>query len=187
MTLRAHLSGLLLLALAACGGGSSGGPGRPAAPPSLTYRDPAPTGFRLEADPATQGTSTLVLRLVGPAGTALRGVTLFLETDEARAGWGDVPGTSQRFLNHGPLEPGVDPPSLARGYRRGGRLQVGVFHREGASPVLGAGPLLSVALAARAGAAPGPLALRHTRAALFVDGARHIVEVPVALGTVTAR
>ena len=88
----AALAGLLLTGLLACGGGGGGSIPAGGAGTTLTYVNPTGTSgqYALVLDPASTS-SSLVLDLVGPAGTLAVGVTFSFTVDAARATWGNAP------------------------------------------------------------------------------------------------
>ena len=188
-----HLQRSLPLAMAALSGlmvGCSGrSPGQqlhdqtPA--PILRYQDPAATGFRLVAEPATNGTPHLGLKLVGPSGTVLRGVAFYLEADVARVAWAQPTGGQGFLLNGGSFDPGHEEPKLARAKVSAGVLQAALFQREGPAVTLGDQPVLSLALTAAPGAAQGAVTLRipDPGKAVYLDAARVLQPLTIAVGT----
>jgi hypothetical protein len=179
-----------------CGGGG-GNPASPSAPPepaayatSLTYTDPPLSGYSLQADPASNGTSHLVLNLVGPAGTAAQGVSFFLTADPASVTWSKT-GWSTYLLPGATFNLGAAPQALVAGLLPNGGLQAGIFQKSGTA-TYGSAPLVSVALDLNQGtlASGTAVALAPTagQQAVFLDGQSQVQPLPaIQVGTLVAR
>jgi hypothetical protein len=208
MTRHASLLAVFLtLVLAACSGSD------PKAS-TLEYQDPSGGGWRLvRAEGSTP--SRLLLDLVGPAGLKSRGAGFNLQAPGAvrfrafdetgfpvrdRGAWELLNSTPEGGAND-PLEPKL----LAGGVKAGNLLTVGVFQKDRRQTAKESGQsLLQIALEVdpSSGVASGTsLALQITKARFMAEdvGAfsinptyeqaakAHLVDMPVAVGTLTAR
>ena len=187
---------LILLSLAACGGGSAPGPAlpvaqaeAPAARRILSYVNPPPSGFRLEVDPATNHSPRLILHLKGPEGLPIRGLGIFLAAGQDQVAWARAGSGNAWFRSGGVLEPGPGEPRLARDRVEAGLLQVGLFQREGAAVAVGTTPLLSVVLEPAPEAMPGKasLGVPADRRGVLLDDARNLLELPLGIGSLEVR
>ena len=188
----AALSGPALLLLCGCGGGASApsGSSAPAAAYAtvLTYTNPPPGGYTLQAEPASNGTAHLVLDLVGPSGTVAQGVSFFLTADPAKVTWSQsgtgyaVPGAVFSL--------GAAPQAFVTQVSAGA-LQVGIYQKSGVA-TYGSAPLVTLALDLKPGAvSPGStVALAPTagQQAVFVDqnGAVELFPEAIAVGALVA-
>jgi hypothetical protein len=178
--------------------GCGGGGGSTASHPdptvyatSLTYANPPLSGYSLQADPASNGTSHLVLNLMGPAGTAAQGVSFFLSADPAAVTWSRT-GWSTYLLPGTTFSLGAAPQALVAGLLPDGGLQVGIFQKSGTA-TYGSAPLVSLALDLDPGtvASGTTVALAPTagQTAVFLDGQGQVQPLPAAIqvGTLAAR
>lgn len=181
-------SGIVLSALAGCGGSSSGSSAAPApAPPvaasGLAYTDPAGSGWRLVKD-ASSTSTRLVLNLVGPAGSMTRGVGFNLKApaglvfDTFANGMG-IQDLGAYNLVSAAANPG-EPVALTAALLPGNVLTAGIFQkgRDQSAIDSGAAPLCQVALKldTKAGLHAGdPLALSVPKARV----------IPEDIGTLT--
>lgn len=173
----------LLALLLACGGGAPEIK-PPAAASRLEYTNPnaTPSDWRLELD-SGQGTSRLVLRLMGPAGLSTRGVSFFLTCPGSQAQWAQVqPGAA--------LDLGAEPRIYrAKEGASTADLQVGLYQK-GHSTTLGSAPLALVVLELKSGAAPGAVSLTATpgKTPVHLDATGQVQSLPaIRLGTLMAR
>lgn len=172
---------LALLALSACGGGSSSSSPHASA---LAYVNPAGTSgnYALVKDPASTGTQ-LVLDVVGPEGSAAVGVTFGFDVDAAKAAWAAAP------VANGTLFGGSGANLLCQGWVSQGRLQGIAANRGLAFQVsdIGAskGVLARITLTPASGAAAGTVALSDNGLAtvLASDGVPQPIRILV--GTLT--
>jgi hypothetical protein len=157
------ISSLLLGLAMACGGGSGGSNAAPATPAkSLSYTDPAGTGWRLLKD-ASSTPTRVVLNLVGPSGLMTRGAGFNLAAP-AGIRFGTFPSANpvpdlgaadfpirdtgvyelKNTDNTGdPLEPVL----LAGGVKAGNLLTVGIFQKDRRASAKDSGvPLCQIAL-----------------------------------------
>jgi hypothetical protein len=205
---RFPLAALLALGLTGCGGSST-----PQAS-GLAYQDPAGTGWRLVQAPGSTP-ERILLDLVGPSGLPSRGAGFNLRAPAAvrfrafdetgfpvrdHGVWELLNSTPEGGVN-APLEPRL----LAGGVKAGNLLTVAVFQKDRRIPPKESGqPLLQIALslAPSAGATPGQaLALTIEKARHMAEdigpfsveptyamaAKAHLVDMPVAVGTLTAR
>lgn len=177
ITLSRLLLGVSLLTLlAACGGGGGNG----ASPGTrLVYtNNPGATtsDWRVEADPGTNGTNTVLLHVYGPTGTSVQGATLFLSCDASNTAWIQPSGATDPYaLEGGALDftlgpnPGVQ---LFRSRLAGADLQVGAYQKTGTRTLATDLPLFSVALGLTPAAMTGTAHLVATagRTSIFLDG-----------------
>ena len=191
-----------LCLLVHCGGGAASAGAPPAAPATaLHYTSPGTTGFRLEADPASNDTAHLVLNLLGPAGTQIEGAALFLSVNPAQVTWGH-PAGGLSYAKAGSVldltlggQPSVQlfksklsPDSTT--------LQVGIFQKQGAATIAQGAPLVSVVLdlgpSVTAGASLS-LAAAAGKQACYLDETGTLMPMngqqsgTIAVGSLTAR
>jgi hypothetical protein len=172
-------AGLLTLCLS-CGG--SGSP--TASSTTVAYVDPATTGYRLVRDASSSG-AHLVLDLLGPSGTQLKGLLFELGLDGSKAAWGD-PGGSDPYLRNGAvLNLGSGIP-LLKSQVSGPTLTAAIYQKgTTAAATLGTQALVSVALDVDGGAT-GSISLTVVSAQVL-DGTGTLQTVPVAVGTLSAQ
>lgn len=145
---------LAISLLLACGGGGGGGGGT-TTPPSktiadtLSYTDPAGTGFRLVRNTSLSTAGRLVLDLVGPSGATGHGVAVILSADQSRVTWSTPPSGSSVAHNVA-FNPGTGTQALV-GKTGGDQLQGGAFQKPGTPAVNLAQPLLRFSLDLKAG------------------------------------
>ena len=177
--------GGLLAVLLACGG-KAAGDGTTAAAPSagtLSYTAPATAGFQLVRDPSSTRTH-VVLNLVGPQGTQLKGVGLSLTVDGAKASWAKVGGTDPYLLEGSALTLGTGT-KLVKSQLAGQTLEAAVYQKGATAPAtLGTQAILTVALDLKAGAPRGPVTLSSASATLL-DAAGKTQTIAVAVGSLT--
>jgi len=177
-----------LASLLACGGSSSSGTAQtPASTPatSLQYTAPAGTGYQLVQDASSTATH-LVLDLVGPAGAQIRGVLLNVAADTAKTAWSHAGGTDPFIKEGQALDLGTGP-RLEKSQQTGANLQAALFQKgAGAAATLGTGPILSVALDLKAGAAAGAVSLSSS-ASQILDAAGNTQTITVAVGSLIAK
>lgn len=185
----AALAGVLLL-LPGCGGGPPANAVTPAYAKTLTYTNPPLGGYSLQAAPSSNGTSHLVLNLVGPSGAVARGVSFFLTADPALVSWS--PGTGSAYATPGAVfNLGSAPQAFTSKVSAAGALQVGIYQKAGPA-TYGAAPLASVALDLKTGVVTSgsTVALAPTagQQAVYVDanGAVQPFAAPIAVGTLVA-
>jgi hypothetical protein len=154
----------LFAALSGCGGGDSTPPAPPpaptpapvATPTRLDYADPASSGWRLVKD-ASSTSTRLVLDLVGPAGTATRGVGFNLQRGMGLAfgkfdnggyahdtGVFQLKGTNANFESYAGTD--ADPVLFASApLKSGDVLSTGIFQKDRANSAKdAASPLVQV-------------------------------------------
>jgi hypothetical protein len=195
------LSVLTALALAGCSSSTS------SAPTQLTYTDPTSTGWRLVKDPASTP-SQLVLALVGPAGTQVRGVGFNLQAGTS-ARWASfqdglaIQDTGILELKNSTPPTPPDPYEdvlLGGGVLEGNILTVGIFQKDRrvtAKDVTK--PLLRIALEIAANAHAGTIFLDLKKAKVipadigaFTDDPAtvltkaHMDPIVIAVGTLQA-
>jgi hypothetical protein len=162
---------------------------QPAAGAVLVYTNPPAVGYRLEADPGSNGSAHLRLNLVGPAGTRARGVALFVTVDDSRATWAaPMAGAPGLIQNLGVWDPGADPaPMVAK--TANGTLQAGLFQKDGTPVLLGAAPLAQFALDLNPAAAPGPvpLAVPAGKRSVCLDDHGQLQPITLGLGTLVVK
>lgn len=180
----------LLALLASCGGGGGSTAAAPTAATAskLHYVNPigAPGHFLLVVEPATNDTSHLLLDLIGPTGTLVKGVAFFV-TVGAGATWGNPGGPDPHAKAGTELRLGT--PALFKSKLNAGDLQVGLF-QTGAPPAsLGPASIVTLALDLGASIQPGPLGLVATtgKAAVYVDGSGTEQPLILDLGTLAAQ
>ena len=184
-TLTILLAGLGLL-LAACGGGSGSGAHSAT---TLTFT-PGSTlsGFRLAKNSgSTPG--TLILDLYGPAGTAAQGVAFYLTADQTRVAWTKIGAPAGCYsLPAGTFDLGAAPQLFADKVAASD-LQVGLFQKTGQAVFADTQPIVSVALALRPGAAPGPVAFQATQGkqAIVLNPDGTSTAVTIDLGSLSAQ
>ena len=187
-TFQASLLALGLL----CGCGGKSSHTAPASPyaRTLSYVNPAQSGYSLQVA-SGNNSSHLVLNLVGPAGAAAQGVSIFLTADPALATWSKGTGTPSYATAGGAFTLGAAPQAFVTSLSATGDLQVGLFQKAG-SVVYGAAPIVSVALELAGATIPtgSPVTLTVTagQQAVYVDatGTVKLFPAPIAIGTLTA-
>jgi hypothetical protein len=138
------------------------------------------------AEPASNGSSHLILNLLGPEGLQIRGVGFSLQADNTRVAWASA-GGSEPYAREGSVLALGTGTHLFRSLAKGGELQVGIFQKGGQPATLGAAPIVSVALDLRnnaTGSVPfqdGSLAGR----VLLADGSTQ--PVAINLGQLTVK
>jgi len=181
---------VLLLLGPACGGGAK--QAAPAAPhaTAFTYANPALGGYSLQATAASNGTSHLVLNLMGPAGAAARGVSLFLTADPALATWSKGSGTPPYVTPGTVFQLGASPQAFVTALSATGDLQAGLYQKGGAATFASA-PILSVALdLAGTTLTPGTavtLAATPGTQSVYVDANNALQPLAIAVGTLTLK
>ena len=144
--------------LVACGGGGGGGtssqPSQPAKAVGLVYTDPAGGDFRLVRDASSTSTK-LILRLVGPAASAGRGVAFTFSVDPALVDLVKVADADAEYVQNGEAFVLGDAPRVLKGIKQNGTLHVTVSQKgPGAARGLDAA-LLRVAVQFKAAAGLG--------------------------------
>lgn len=159
---------------------------------TLQYANPAAVSghFRLVAEPASNGTSHLLLDLVGPAGTAIKGVALFA-TAGSGAAWGDPGGADPNAKAGTALTLGS--PALFKSKLNAGDLQVGICQTGAAAATLGSAAIVTLALdldqagmMAVSGTVVG-LAATAGKTSVYVDGNNAQQTMILDMGTLTAQ
>jgi hypothetical protein len=157
------ISSLLLGLAMACGGGSGGSNAAPATPAkSLSYTDPAGTGWRLLKD-ASSTPTRVVLNLVGPSGLMTRGAGFNLAAP-AGIRFGTFPSANPvpdlgaadfpirdtgvyELKNTDTTGDPLEPVLLAGGVKAGNLLTVGIFQKDRRASAKDSGvPLCQIAL-----------------------------------------
>jgi len=117
------LMALPLALLLACGGGSSSS--SPSRATRIAYAPPASGSYQLLLN-AEKSTSThLVLNLLGPTGTAGRGVAFHLVAEPGQLKWSKVDNGDAEFARSPAFE--TAPGTILRARAASGDLQVGAF------------------------------------------------------------
>lgn len=153
------LLGAAFLAVAvACGGGGGGG-GTTTATTLFFTPDPAatPADWRVEADPATNGTGTVLLRVYGPTGLTIQGTTIFLSCNPSVAVWFQPTGATDPYALAGDALTIEAPPTVSLFKSRqstAGNLQVAAYQKTGTATLAADRPLFTVALKVSAGVIP---------------------------------
>lgn len=151
------LLGLSLLL--ACGGGSGGGPQAtppvPPAPSGLTYTPPTSGTYQLVKSPLSKGT-LLVLDLVGPAATPLRGLALELQLEGDALSWAKVDASDAGYARSDAF---LAPESAVVTQVQGKVLKLVVAQKGAAKPALTPGATVALA---RIAVAFNPNALKGT-------------------------
>lgn len=161
---------LTLAILIGCGGSSS----KSTPPKTLYYTDPAPdpAAWRL-VTASGNGTPRLILKLLGPLGTATRGAAFTITADPSKATWAmlsDAASKAAYATNGGALDLSIGAVQLFKTKldASSGTLQTGIFQKSGAS-TLATTPLLLLALDIKSDAAPGAVALSAASNAVHLD------------------
>jgi hypothetical protein len=139
----------------------------------------------LVRDPSSTG-SHLVLSLVGPQGTQVRGALLSLNADGAKVAWGN-PGGSDPYIREGQVLALGTGTKLLKSQLSGSMLQAALFQK-GATPAatLDSQPLFSVALDLIAGASTGAVKL-SSASAQILDATGATQAITVAVGSLVAQ
>lgn len=180
-----------LLLLLGCGGGGGGGaaPVSPAPTPSATglvYSQTATSGWRWVAQPATNGTSHLILDLLGPEGLQIRGVGFSAQVDSSRVGWSSA-GGSDPFAREGSVLVLGTGSRLFRSQVSGGELEVGIYQKGGQAVTLGAAPIVSIALDLRSSATGGTPFQEGGLAARVLLGDGSTQPISISFGQLAAK
>jgi hypothetical protein len=176
-----------LALLAACGGSSHSDP---VYAKVLNYTNPPGSGYRLQADPATNGTASLALQLVGPSGAQIQGLSFYLTCDPSQVSW-HKGSTAPAYATAGSVLALGEIPQAFVATVTGGDLQVGLFQASGTA-TLASAPIVTVGLDLAATKVPTgtTLALAPTPGtkAVFVDrnGVVQEFSAPIAVGTLSA-
>ncbi|WP_005036037.1 hypothetical protein [Holophaga foetida] len=166
---------LPLALLVACGGG---GGSSSSSGPVLTYTNNASatsSDWRVEVDSATNGSSTLLLRVYGPTGTAVQGATVFLSCNAARTEWVQPSGATDAYALEGSALDFTQGPTtgvqLFKSRLSGSDLQVGAYQKTGTQALTASKPLFSVALSPVSGATAGAASLAATsgKTSIYLD------------------
>ncbi len=175
----------VLVGLVGCGGAGKGTTAGPAPAGALVYTAPKVVGYQLVRDPASTGTH-LVLGLVGPQGTQVRGAVLSLNVDGSMVGWGN-PGGSDPYIKEGEVLSLGTGTKLLKSQLSGSTLQAAIFQKGSvAAAPLGSQPILSVALDLKAGAHTGAVSL-SSASAQILDAAGATQTITVAVGNLSAQ
>ena len=151
-TLSLAFAGILLPLALACGGSSSSSTNSAVSTParSLSYTDPAPTGWRLVKNASSTGTR-IVLDLVGPSGLKTRGVGFNLQASP-RLKFGTfanglpINDTGVYQLLSAAADPN-EPIALIGGVKPGNLLSVGIYQKDRTQAAQDSGaPLCQIAI-----------------------------------------
>ncbi len=175
----------VLVGLVGCGGAGKGTTAAPAPAASLAYAAPAAAGYQLVRDPSSTNTH-LVLGLVGPQGTQVRGAVLSLNVDGSMVAWAN-PGGSDPYIREGQALSLGTGTKLLKSQLSGSTLQTAIFQK-GSAPAatLGSQPILSVALDLKAGAPKGAINL-SSASAQILDAAGATQAITVAVGSLSVQ
>jgi len=180
----------LLLAAPGCGGSKSAPAAASPYATTFSYTNPALGGYSLQAAAGTNGTSHLILNLVGPAGTSAQGVSLFLTADPTLATWSKGAGSPSYATAGAVFNLGTTPQAFVTTLSATGDLQVGLFQKTGTATFATA-PILSVALdLASATQAPGTavaLAATPSQQAVYVDAKGTLQPLALTIGPLTLK
>jgi hypothetical protein len=148
----------------------------------------------VEAEPGTNDSSTVVLRVLGPAGLKVQGATVFLSCPAEQVSWTKPTGAADAYVAAGGalnLSLGPDPSvqmfksKLSDSARD---LQVGAYQKTGAA-LLGSAPLFSVALSLKSPAQAGSIACTATsgKNSIYLDDHGQTHSLTLRLGALTVR
>jgi len=182
---------LLLGGLLACGGGFSSSS---SSTPGLGFTSTASTSSYRFVKNATLSTDTrLALDLLGPQGTAARGVALYLATDGTKVEWVNpsTGATTGSLVTTGSAFTLGSAPQLVSTKAEGATLQVGAFQKGGAAATYGTTPILTIGLALKSGTSKGTVLLGaqsgKTSIALNGDASPTNVGITVDCGSVSVQ
>lgn len=192
---RIGLNGVVGLGLGlvlACGGGGGGTPPPPPPPSvatSLSYTDPASTGYRLVKNTTSSTPTHLVLDLIGPSGTQALGISLFLTVDSSRAYWVNSGGAAGTYIKPGTVFNLGTTPQILKDNVSEGNLQAAIFQQSKTPVTYGSIPILSVALDLNNGVTVGAVSLTATtgKQSQALDGSNAPTNITINVGTITAQ
>ena len=152
----------------------------PSAAPQLVYLAPSSGEYRLLPDPASTG-SHMVLNLVGPVGTQMRGGMFTFDTDGTKVTWGN-PGGTEPFIRPGAaLDLGTGT-KLLKAQLNGSALDIAIYQKGAALPApLGSQIIFTVALDLKDKATKGAVHFTNPSAQVM-DAAGKPQTIQVAVG-----
>ncbi len=154
--------------------------------PSATTAD-----WRVEADPATNGTRTVVFHVYGPTGASVQGTTVFLSCLAPQISWVQPTGATDPYALPGTALDLAQGPNvgvqLFKSHRINADLQVAAYQKSGTAVLTSDHPLFSVAVDLADGVDPGPVSPFETtgRTSIYLDGTGEH-PLTLKLGTLTA-
>lgn len=182
---------LALAFLVACGGGSKPPAPPPAPATRIAYEPPASGAYQLVLNAERTTATHLVLDLLGPTGTAGRGVAFRLMVEPTQLAWSKVSSGDTEFAGAGAFA--FWNGSVLTTKVTSGTLQVGTFCIDPLQPSVTFGPttvLTTVALDLVPGVPTGTATLRTPSASAVMLPAAlggDPVPITVAVGTVTLK
>lgn len=176
----------------ACGGGGGGGGGSTNPPPppktiadTLTYTDPASSGFRLVRNSSLSSQSRLVLDLVGPSGTNGQGVAFIASADQTKVTWSNPPSASSQVANVA-FNLGTGTQALVAKVT-GDQLQGGAFQKPGTAAVNLAQPLVRISLDLKSGVPVNSAVALNVTAGNQLQATGGPASITVAVGSLIAQ
>jgi len=182
---------LTLAGLLGCSGGNSPNPEPPSMliATSLSYTDPAGTGYRFVRDASLSTSDKLVLALRGPEQGTGRGVSFGVSADTTKAAFVKINATDVELAQNASFNLGVTEPKLFKCVTNGDTLKVSIAQKGTTAPAQPlSGTLARVALQLQ------PNVIKNTNIALSVTADARILPssgnsqpMTIAVGTLVAR